>query len=209
LFTGELLALLRGGVSDGPELLTFGEIYRRLLHTATAKGLPLPGQRGTGTVDLLALSRNVAVMAKPRPAAPPPPAPGSSSPSAHATSAPPRAAGHPGPTWRQHLLGKLGLSPARRVLLATVLAVAAVVLPAVPRLTQEGSEELFTALFFLGVFTALAGIILERRLWPTLIALLYVGFANLLVPMIGLAIAAVVGIGLWWRRKAEPSRRTY
>jgi hypothetical protein len=60
-FTGELLTLLRTGVPDGPELLTFATIYRQLLHTLTARGLPHPRQRGTGTVDQLALTRNLAV----------------------------------------------------------------------------------------------------------------------------------------------------
>lgn len=59
-FTGELLQLLRSGVPEGPELLTFGTIYRHLLHTTRTRGLPVPRQRGTGTADLLALSRNPA-----------------------------------------------------------------------------------------------------------------------------------------------------
>ncbi|WP_196778192.1 caspase family protein, partial [Lentzea aerocolonigenes] len=59
-FTGELLELLRTGVPEGPELLTFGTIYRHLLHTMTSRGLPLPRQRGTGTADHLALTRNPA-----------------------------------------------------------------------------------------------------------------------------------------------------
>lgn len=59
-FTGELLRLVRAGVPEGPELLTFGMIYRHLLHTMTSRGLPLPQQRGTGTADLLALTRNPA-----------------------------------------------------------------------------------------------------------------------------------------------------
>lgn len=59
-FTGELLSLLRTGIPDGPELLTFATIYRRLLHALTTRGLPRPGQRGTGTVDQLALTRNPA-----------------------------------------------------------------------------------------------------------------------------------------------------
>lgn len=84
-FTGELLRLLRTGVPSGPEFLTYGEIYRRLLHTATTRGLPVPRQRGTGTADLLALSRNPAASAatvgirsvvqpsfRPRPEAPQP-----------------------------------------------------------------------------------------------------------------------------------------
>jgi len=59
-FTGELITLLRTGIPDGPELLTFATIYRHLLHTMTILGLPLPKQRGTGTVDQLALARNPA-----------------------------------------------------------------------------------------------------------------------------------------------------
>ncbi|WP_051022380.1 caspase family protein [Nocardia pneumoniae] len=59
-FTGELLALLRTGVPDGPQLLTFATIYHQLLHALNARGLPRPGQRGTGTIDQLALSRNPA-----------------------------------------------------------------------------------------------------------------------------------------------------
>jgi len=66
-FTGELLTLLRTGVPDGPELLTFATIYRRLLYTMTTCGLPRPQQRGTGTVDQLALTRNPAHPANPQP----------------------------------------------------------------------------------------------------------------------------------------------
>lgn|GEM_PF-84764 len=57
-FTGELLRLLVGGVPDGPDLLTFSEIYRQLYAVMLARGLPVPGQRGTGTIDRLALTRN-------------------------------------------------------------------------------------------------------------------------------------------------------
>lgn len=59
-FTGELVTLLRTGIPNGPELLTFATLYRQLLHTMTSLGLPLPRQRGTGTVDQLALTRNPA-----------------------------------------------------------------------------------------------------------------------------------------------------
>lgn len=59
-FTGELLTLLRTGIPDGPELLTFATLYRHLLHTFTTRGLPRPAQRNTGTVDQLALTRNPA-----------------------------------------------------------------------------------------------------------------------------------------------------
>ncbi|TCO49782.1 caspase family protein [Actinocrispum wychmicini] len=59
-FTGELVALLRNGIPDGPELLSLATIYRRLRATMAARGLPLPSQRGTGTADHLALVRNPA-----------------------------------------------------------------------------------------------------------------------------------------------------
>jgi len=62
-FTGELLALLRDGVPAGPELLTLGDIYRRLRRTMIGRGLPVPQQRGTGNADLLALARNRAFVA--------------------------------------------------------------------------------------------------------------------------------------------------
>lgn len=57
-FTGEFLRVLREGIPDGPALLTFGMMYRQLLHTMTQQGFPLPQQRGTGTVDQLAISAN-------------------------------------------------------------------------------------------------------------------------------------------------------
>lgn len=41
-FTGELLTLLRTGIPDGPELLTFAILYRHLLHTLTTRSLPRP-----------------------------------------------------------------------------------------------------------------------------------------------------------------------
>ncbi|MET9633139.1 undecaprenyl-diphosphate phosphatase [Lentzea sp. NPDC006480] len=81
-FTGELLRLVRAGVPEGPELLTFGMIYRHLLHTMTSLGLPLPQQRGTGTADLLALTRNPAHPAATQPEV------------AHAAATPPEVA-HP------------------------------------------------------------------------------------------------------------------
>jgi Caspase domain len=59
-FTGELLAILRNGIPGGPPLLTFDAIYRRLRHVMMTHGLPIPAQRGTGTIELLALSRNQA-----------------------------------------------------------------------------------------------------------------------------------------------------
>ncbi|BCJ74670.1 hypothetical protein CS0771_42140 [Catellatospora sp. IY07-71] len=59
-FTGVLIELLRDGVPDGPELMTFSTIYRRLLNTTALRGLPRPRQGGTGTADKLALTRNPA-----------------------------------------------------------------------------------------------------------------------------------------------------
>ena len=64
-FTGELLRLLTSGVPDGPELLTLNDIFIQLLTSAKAHGLPKPNRRGTGTADLLALSRNLAWQAAP------------------------------------------------------------------------------------------------------------------------------------------------
>jgi proteasome lid subunit RPN8/RPN11 len=70
-FTGELLKVLISGVPEAPDLLTFGEIYRHLLAAMTARGLPVPGQRGTGTIDRLALTRNAwRRRPEPRPARP-------------------------------------------------------------------------------------------------------------------------------------------
>jgi GTPase SAR1 family protein len=68
-FTGELINLLQAGVRGGPELLTFNMIYRQLLSTTRTRRLPEPRQRGTGTVDLLALARNRAFV-PPAPDAP-------------------------------------------------------------------------------------------------------------------------------------------
>jgi proteasome lid subunit RPN8/RPN11 len=59
-FTGELITLLRQGLPDGPELLTFGDIYPQLLRATTRLGLPRPGQGNTGTAYRLALRRNPA-----------------------------------------------------------------------------------------------------------------------------------------------------
>ncbi|MBO3744875.1 WD40 repeat domain-containing protein [Streptosporangiaceae bacterium NEAU-GS5] len=57
-FTGELLTLVHAGVPDGPELLTYADIYRHLLRTLTARGLPQPHQTNRGTAADLALTRN-------------------------------------------------------------------------------------------------------------------------------------------------------
>jgi hypothetical protein len=57
-FTGVLLDLLRDGIPDGPELLSLATVYRHPLGIAAARRLPRPSQRGTGTADQLALTRN-------------------------------------------------------------------------------------------------------------------------------------------------------
>ncbi|MFF5897033.1 caspase family protein [Streptomyces argenteolus] len=57
-FTGELLRLLRNGLPHGHEFLTFGTVYRELLRTMVKRNLPRPMNRGTGTVDQLAIARN-------------------------------------------------------------------------------------------------------------------------------------------------------
>lgn len=59
-FTGELIDLIRNGAPEESELLTFPVIYRHLLEKMRERRLPNPQQRGTGTVDQLALVRNVA-----------------------------------------------------------------------------------------------------------------------------------------------------
>jgi uncharacterized caspase-like protein len=67
-FTGRLLALLRDGVPDGPELLTIDDVYRALRAKMQAEGLPLPHKLGTDTAHLLALARNRAFAATAGPA---------------------------------------------------------------------------------------------------------------------------------------------
>ncbi|MGH3927405.1 MAG: fasciclin domain-containing protein, partial [Pseudonocardiaceae bacterium] len=59
-FTGELLGLLTAGIPQGPAELTLGVIYPHLRQRLTARGLPRPQQRGTDTIDQLALVRNPA-----------------------------------------------------------------------------------------------------------------------------------------------------
>jgi uncharacterized protein YjbI with pentapeptide repeats len=59
-FTGTLLGLLNTGIPDGPELLTFAQIYPRLQHALTSRQLPRPRQQGSDTIAHLALTRNLA-----------------------------------------------------------------------------------------------------------------------------------------------------
>jgi hypothetical protein len=57
-FTGTLLQLLRTGIPDGPELLTFATIYPHLRFILTSRQLPQPRQQGSDTIAHLALTRN-------------------------------------------------------------------------------------------------------------------------------------------------------
>ncbi|MEN2418326.1 caspase family protein [Streptomyces rimosus] len=57
-FTGELLSILRNGISGGPQLLTLSSIYKGLKVALASKGMPAPQQFGTDTADMIALGRN-------------------------------------------------------------------------------------------------------------------------------------------------------
>ncbi|GAA1022922.1 hypothetical protein Aple_100620 [Acrocarpospora pleiomorpha] len=104
VFTGALLTLLRSGVPDGPELFTFAALYPRLLHALTVQGHPRPRQRGIGTVDRLALTRNPA-HAAPRPAASPQhPSPPARHDGAHGTGSGSPSPGLPEPAHQPLLL---------------------------------------------------------------------------------------------------------
>jgi hypothetical protein len=60
-FTGELHDLIRSGIPGKAPRLTFGDIYPVLRQRLRSKGLPAPGQRGTGAVGQFALTANAAV----------------------------------------------------------------------------------------------------------------------------------------------------
>lgn len=57
-FTGALLELLRTGSPAVGELLRLNHLYPWLLRALTERGLPVPQQRGSGTIGDLALTRN-------------------------------------------------------------------------------------------------------------------------------------------------------
>ncbi|OLR91953.1 caspase, EACC1-associated type [Actinokineospora bangkokensis] len=59
-FSGELLALLREGVPEGPPELNLEFIYQRLARRMREEGWPTPKQYGTDNVLRLALARNAA-----------------------------------------------------------------------------------------------------------------------------------------------------
>jgi hypothetical protein len=58
--TGTLIGILRNGMPDGPEFLTFAAIYGQLLYVLASRGLSLPRQFGTGAAGQVALTRNPA-----------------------------------------------------------------------------------------------------------------------------------------------------
>jgi osmoprotectant transport system substrate-binding protein len=59
-FTGELLELIRNGISDGPEELTLDDIYPRLRTRLRELGLPEARSRGTDTAGTFPFTRNAA-----------------------------------------------------------------------------------------------------------------------------------------------------
>ncbi|RKE22350.1 caspase domain-containing protein [Streptomyces sp. TLI_171] len=70
-FTAELLAVLRGGVPDGPELLDLDTLYRELHDRLRGKNRPLPQSVQENHVGRLPLVRNRARAAHPEAAAGP------------------------------------------------------------------------------------------------------------------------------------------
>jgi hypothetical protein len=58
--TGTLIGIMRNGMPDGPEFLTFAAIYGQLLYILASRGLSLPRQFGAGAAGQLALTRNPA-----------------------------------------------------------------------------------------------------------------------------------------------------
>lgn len=59
-FTGELIAVLAGGVPGGPELLDMETVYRQVRQALEAKVRPVLQQRNRNTDGLIALVRNAA-----------------------------------------------------------------------------------------------------------------------------------------------------
>lgn len=59
-FTGALLELIGHGIQDGPELLTFHDLFRPIYARQSSAGLPTPRSNGSDLVHDLAFVRNVA-----------------------------------------------------------------------------------------------------------------------------------------------------
>ena len=66
-FTGELRDVIAGGIPGGLPWLTFTDIYPVLRERLLARGLPAPGQSGTGTAREFAFTANTAVPGRSRP----------------------------------------------------------------------------------------------------------------------------------------------
>ena len=64
-FTAELCNLVRAGIPFGPSRLTLGDIYPVLRQRLSARGLPIPNQRGTDTAYQFPFTANAA-LATPR-----------------------------------------------------------------------------------------------------------------------------------------------
>ncbi len=137
-FTGELITLLRTGLPNGPELLTFATVYRQLLHTMTILGLPLPRQRGTGTVDQLALARNPARHPGQAPA-PPSQRAGASAPAPTDTAASHHTRSRQGVQDGLHVQGKK-TSYAVPLLIALAAGIFFLIMAALPWLGNNYSE---------------------------------------------------------------------
>ncbi|WP_328876331.1 leucine-rich repeat domain-containing protein [Streptomyces sp. NBC_00287] len=60
-FTGQLLDLVRTGIPSGPAHLAFVDLYPLLQQRLASRGLPRPGQRGTGTADRYPFTKNAAL----------------------------------------------------------------------------------------------------------------------------------------------------
>ncbi|MFJ4480295.1 caspase, EACC1-associated type [Streptomyces xanthochromogenes] len=69
-FTGELLAVLRDGVRDGPELIDLDTLYRVLEERLRGKNRPLPQRSQENGVGRLPLARNKARAGRGTPAGP-------------------------------------------------------------------------------------------------------------------------------------------
>ncbi|MGW0942807.1 caspase family protein [Streptomyces sp. NPDC002623] len=60
VFTGELLRILREGISGAESLLTLNSIYKHLQSSLRASGNPIPQQQITENSDVMALAKNAA-----------------------------------------------------------------------------------------------------------------------------------------------------
>ncbi|MFJ4471227.1 caspase family protein [Streptomyces sp. NPDC089424] len=69
-FTGELLAVLRGGIRNGPELIDLDTLYRVLDERLRAKNRPTPQRSQENGVGRLPLARNKAQASRNAPAGP-------------------------------------------------------------------------------------------------------------------------------------------